>query len=154
MSQSVLEKDVCEECGVDIREYTYYCYNCGTKIPKATSTRDAIEKANSGFRDIELDPVEQSLGSMGGRSVENISAGGKQALDELAERMKIDDKPPDADAIARAAAKRKLSRNAKRKGNEYVWEPVNDPPGRQLLILVCFIVLLSTLAVVMTVIWK
>ena len=32
MAEAVLEKDVCDKCGVDVRENTFFCYNCGGKV--------------------------------------------------------------------------------------------------------------------------
>ncbi|MBE7516289.1 MAG: zinc ribbon domain-containing protein [Chloracidobacterium sp.] len=35
MEGTVPEKEKCSKCGVDIRENTMFCYNCGTSIEKA-----------------------------------------------------------------------------------------------------------------------
>lgn len=32
MAETVLEKEVCDSCGVDVREDTLFCYNCGTRV--------------------------------------------------------------------------------------------------------------------------
>ncbi len=32
MAKAVVEKEVCSKCGVDVRENTQFCYNCGTQV--------------------------------------------------------------------------------------------------------------------------
>ena len=48
MAEAVLEKEVCGKCGVDVRENTLFCYNCGGKVsaepePLASSNGDGAE---------------------------------------------------------------------------------------------------------------
>ena len=153
MSQSVVEKTVCGECGVDVRENTFYCYSCGTKIDVLrVSAKGQNEQETKS--DTELQPIQKpdQLGDVPADG--RINTKGREALDELARRIRIEDSPIDNDAIARAAANRKRSRIAKRRGIEYVWEPVDEPPGKLLFILVGFVVLLTIVAVIATVIWK
>lgn len=50
MAEAVLEKEVCSKCGVDVRENTTFCYNCGNKVatePEGGSSAngDAVETA-------------------------------------------------------------------------------------------------------------
>ena len=40
MAETVLEKEVCEKCGVDVRENTLFCYNCGGKV--STQSKDDL----------------------------------------------------------------------------------------------------------------
>ncbi len=35
MAGVVLEKEVCGKCGVEVRENTFFCYNCGGKVSAA-----------------------------------------------------------------------------------------------------------------------
>lgn len=32
MTEAVLEKETCDGCGVDVREDTLFCYNCGARV--------------------------------------------------------------------------------------------------------------------------
>ncbi|MBK9216222.1 MAG: hypothetical protein IPM59_11610 [Chloracidobacterium sp.] len=51
MTEAVLEKEKCDGCGVDVREGTLFCYNCGARVagqePEA-ALEDAITAANNG----------------------------------------------------------------------------------------------------------
>ena len=153
MSQSVVEKTVCEECGVDVRENTLYCYNCGSRIDEPPPSMQ-LNEVSEEDPNVESEPIERPDELDETASVGGINTKGREALEELARRIRIDDPSDDAGKIARAAADRKRSRSAKRKGVEYVWEPVDEPPGRLFLVFVGLIVLLSAFAVVITVIWK
>lgn len=47
MTEAVLEKTVCEKCGVDVREGTTFCYNCGSQVavePVADTVAAVSEK--------------------------------------------------------------------------------------------------------------
>lgn len=58
MAEAVLEKEVCDGCGVDVREDTLFCYNCGARVagddasvdePAADDALDAaLDAANNG----------------------------------------------------------------------------------------------------------
>lgn len=43
MAETVVEKEVCGKCGVDVRENTQFCYNCGGKV---TLVREADAASN------------------------------------------------------------------------------------------------------------
>jgi hypothetical protein len=38
MSEAVLEKESCDSCGVDRREGTQFCYNCGASLADENAT--------------------------------------------------------------------------------------------------------------------
>ncbi|MEQ1921446.1 MAG: zinc ribbon domain-containing protein [Pyrinomonadaceae bacterium] len=41
MAKAVLEKEVCSQCGVDVRENTQFCYNCGAQVATEPDERSA-----------------------------------------------------------------------------------------------------------------
>ncbi|CAN5288993.1 hypothetical protein BH20ACI2_BH20ACI2_10070 [soil metagenome] len=155
MSRSVVEKAVCEECGVDVRESTLFCYNCGNPLedPELSGQLD-----DGRVSSIDTNAASEPVGKDATRSEARINKGikpeAKAALEDLAERIKIEPPATDDEGIALAAASRKKARGAKKKAREYVWEPVEDPPGRLMLMIVAMITLLAALAVVATVVWK
>ena len=153
MAPTVAEKAICEECGVDVRENTYFCYNCGNSVV-GLSSADEKPAEDGGLDDIEALPVEKPNILPELHPSDQINSKGKAALESLAHQIKIERESGDDSSIARAAARRRRARSVRRKGSEYVWEPVEDLPGRPLMLLVGVIVLLAGLAVTMTVIWK
>ena len=56
MSQSVVEKTVCEECGVDVRENTLYCYNCGSRIDEPPPSMQ-LDEVSGEDPNVESEPM-------------------------------------------------------------------------------------------------
>lgn len=129
MPEAVAEKQICEKCGVDVRENTAFCYNCGMSVVAITGD---IPSTNGG--DSEID--------------ENTRA----ALDDLAEKFKIDEE--EDDRLAKAAAERRKARVSNRKIVRYEWQPSEEGPNFLFLLLTGVIFVAATLAVVLTAIWK
>ena len=153
MSRSVLEKAVCEECGVDVRENTLFCYNCGSRITETTADRSTDEGGLSSD-DESSAPIRKPENLLEPSLGEQFKPEAKAALDDLAERIRIEPSAKEDSSVALATAKRKKARGAKRKGREYVWEPIDDPPPRRMLLIVVMITFVAILAVFMTVVWK
>jgi len=129
MADTTVEKATCENCGVEAREGTRFCYNCGTPVAEA-ETSDAATNGTALA----------------------VSTEAQAALDDLAERLKIEEPSAD-DKLAQAAAERKRARVRSRR-SEVIWEPVEGGPGR-LFVLVTLLILVMTAAVVMiAVYWK
>lgn len=60
MTEAVLEKEKCDGCGVDIREDTLFCYNCGVRVAGEepdTALEDALDAANNGHSPGESDKL-------------------------------------------------------------------------------------------------
>lgn len=51
MAEAVLEKEVCDGCGVDVREGTLFCYNCGARVagdePQVSGEQPAEKSAET-----------------------------------------------------------------------------------------------------------
>jgi uncharacterized Zn finger protein (UPF0148 family) len=95
-----IEKAVCESCGVDVRENTLFCYNCGSKLETVT--------------------LFETNGSVA------VNDRSKAALDELADKLSHGSES--ADELAAAASERKRTRVTQQKRLEYRWEPRDDSP--------------------------
>ena len=59
MSEAILEKAVCVNCGEDVREGTSFCYNCGKKI--AVDPVDTVEASTEPTRAENDIPVGEQL---------------------------------------------------------------------------------------------
>ncbi len=125
MVEAVAEKEVCEECGVDVRENTAFCYSCGASVGEVLASNGAASE----------------------KSDET-----KAALDELAERFKIDGE--EDDRLAKAAAERRKARVSNRKSLNYEWQPDDDSPNLLFIVLTVVIAVVAALAVVLTAVWK
>ncbi|MFN0278369.1 MAG: hypothetical protein ACKVRN_07180 [Pyrinomonadaceae bacterium] len=128
MAEATLEKTTCENCGTDVREDTFFCYNCGKKFDETASESNGTE-------------------------VDELSVEAKTALDELAARFKVEDTESD-DKLALAAAERKKARVAPKKPKEVVWEAEDNRSGLIFFAVSLFIFAIVAAIVFITVYWK
>lgn len=120
------EKSVCAKCGVDARENTSYCYNCGAKLAVVA-------------------PVETN-----GAAVV-VDDNTKAALDDLADKLSHVD--ADEGKLAKAATERKKARIRHRKGNEFTWEPREDSSVLE-IVFSAFVAFAALIVVILLVVWK
>jgi uncharacterized Zn finger protein (UPF0148 family) len=124
-----IEKPVCEKCGVDVRENTLFCYNCGSRVGG-----DALEDAAESVSEPETD----------------VDAKSRAALDELAERLKADELA-DEGKLARAASERRQARVSHRRSREYAWEPRDNDSNRFVVLFAVAVAVLAAIIVVLAV---
>lgn len=142
MTEATLEKAVCEECGVDVRENTLFCYNCGSSV-----SQDPVDKNATGGKDIEPGLADDSASAVADTDATEA------ALKDLSERFKIDE--AEDDRLAKAAAERRKARvKGSRKNIQYVWEPTPESGTRLFLLTAIMIACLSALVVFLAVYWK
>ena len=126
MSEAMAEKAVCSKCGVDVRDGTTFCYNCGSKVAELLVVDDA-------------------------RSGKSNGAEAGSGIDESAETIKIDN-TPDGNSLARAADERRKSRVGLRRTREYAWEPSDD--SRPVALAAVLIAVIALAVVFLMVFWK
>ncbi len=124
MAGTITEKATCTKCGVDVRDGTTFCYNCGSTVAKL--------------------PVTESDESNGHAAIPKPDAA------TLAEPVKVDG--DDARKLSSAADQRRKSRVGLRKTKEYVWEPTDD--SRFIVLAALMIVVIAFAVVFLTVFWK
>lgn len=130
MAEAILEKAVCEKCGVDVRENTSFCYNCGNPVKSP-----------------EPEPVLETK-----PEAKEEDAASKAALEDLAERFRMEDAP--GEKLAKAAAERRKARVAQRKPKVDVWEPTDESSSVLLLVLSLIITGIAAAVVFLMVFWK
>ena len=121
MAEAVLEKAICKSCGVEVREGTQFCYNCGNPVVYGigqTVTDEAVDEQNA-----------------------DIDSGSSQ--DKVAELVK-DNK---VERLAVAASERKRSRAGLRKPKRVVWEEPG-PASNRIFILVCVLIFVIAASIV------
>ncbi|MBK6751790.1 MAG: zinc ribbon domain-containing protein [Pyrinomonadaceae bacterium] len=110
MAEAVLEKAICAACGVDVREGTQFCYNCGKPVPNGLEST--------------VVPAELSGNADPGSNIEND------------DKIETNDK---AEKLAAAATERKRSRVGQRKPKKVIWEEPGAASNR-MFILVCLLI--------------
>lgn len=143
MPEVVIEKAICESCGADVRENTFFCYNCGSRV--AGDVEEPLKKDDG-------QPVESSEAQKEDSAHSNgTSTEAQAALEDLAKRFEID--PEEDGRLAKAAAQRKKARIKSRKA-EYRWEPGGGPSEVVLLLIALVVTAITALVVFLTVYWK
>lgn len=137
MAETLVVEAVCEKCGADVRENTAFCYNCGT--PVVVEAEPALEEVESAIDDASIgeEPSDDAT---------------KSALDDLAERLKLDEEADNK--LARAAAERKKARVKQRKSNEFRWESSEDSAGGMVVVVALLVSLVAGIVVFLTVFWR
>ena len=132
MAEAIIEKQICEKCGVDVRDNTQFCYNCGSSVsvPQPTNEVETGETA---------DPAA-------------VSGETQAALDDLAARLKIEE--PTEEKLARAADERKKARVERRKPKDYTWVPMEETSTIRLLATAILIAVLVGVVVLFGVWWR
>ncbi len=110
MAEAVLEKAICASCGVDVREGTQFCYNCGKPVPNGLDSTAA--------------PTDPSG---------NADPGPNVIVDD---KNETNDK---AEKLAAAATERKRSRVGQRKPKKVIWEEPSAASNR-IFVLVCLLI--------------
>lgn len=124
MAETITEKATCGKCGVDVRDGTTFCYNCGSRVAEFPETA--------------------------GDQVNGHAAIPKPDSSEPVEPVKVDE--DNADKLSRAAEQRRKSRVGLRKTKEYAWEVTDD--SRTLLLAALVIAVFAFVVVFLTVLWK
>jgi uncharacterized Zn finger protein (UPF0148 family) len=132
MAETATEKVACENCGSDVRDGTTFCYNCGK--PVIVAAEDASPEAHT------------SNGSA------PVSDEAKAALDDLANKLKVEDVTQE-DKLAQAAAERKQARVRARR-DEVVWEAPDQAASPWFVAFTLIIVVLTGLVVFAALYWK
>jgi hypothetical protein len=146
MPNPTTEKEVCECCGVEARENTQFCYNCGT--PKVNT--EIVHEVAQTEHDPHGDPVgeDQSIPSNGTPDPE-----AKLALDELSDKLKPD-QPGKEEKLGQAAEQRRKARVVRRQPKRYTWEPADDLSAVRLVIVSILVAVVAGVMVLITVFWR
>jgi predicted amidophosphoribosyltransferase len=135
MAEATLEKAICDNCGVDVRENTQFCYNCGKSVVG------------------DVDEAQHTTADSNGTGEPEMSEDARSALDDLALKLKAEDKD-NAELLAQAAAERKKARVKPRRKNEVVWESVEDGSDRIFILTTLLICTIAAAIVFIMVFWK
>ena len=131
MAEATIDKATCENCGAEVRDGTSFCYSCGKPGGEAVANAEPADTASNGTA--------------------TVSADAQAALDDLAERLKIEEAPVD-DPLAQAAAERKKARVRGRR-SEVVWDP-GDGGGKLFILVTLLIFVMTAVVVFVAVYWK
>ena len=142
MAETIVENQICKACGIDVREGSLFCYNCGGAIASEI--------------EVEKEDKKEKVSDVWLR--ENLVENGKNdqitnQSEEFITLEKVADKPipkPDLQAEANlksAATMRRKSATFQKKQVEVVWEENADAPNASFIV-VALILSLFAVAVI------
>lgn len=130
MAKAIVEKQVCVNCGADVRPDTEFCYNCGKSVAAKVTEDGNKNEVSSAEPNESLVDLEKALAAS--RPVAGDSKSKREA----------------------AAAERRRARVGKRKPIEIAWEPPGMGANRIYLLVVLLIFVLVLATVFLTVFSK
>ena len=129
MAETLVENQVCNACGADIRKDALFCYNCGGTVASESVNPKAAET-------LHINPAAVKPGSIINESKTSQSKSGvtsKLPLEKPDEPVVISDVKPEA-ALTSAASLRKKPKNIERKQVEISWEEYKSAPNIRFII--------------------
>lgn len=163
MEETLVEKKVCKECGVDVRPDTAFCYNCGKSVTETPDGPAATDEVSGAWFEetIISDPKDDSDKTV---AAEEEPAAAEIAPDPTPETAEEDKEAADNEketfeeidpihhsipvdsGLKSAAAIRKKPKTFRNREVEVVWE---EHGGRSNLayLLITLVVMLFTLVV-------
>ncbi len=137
MAETIVENQICNACGVDVREGSLFCYNCGG----AVASEIKVEKEDKKDKASDVWLRENLIENGKNDQITNQS-------EEFITLEKVDDKPipkPDIQTEANlksAAAMRRKSATFQKKQVEVVWEE-NDAPNASFIVVALILALFA-----------
>jgi hypothetical protein len=162
MPKARTRKKACSKCGVGIRADTAFCYNCGNRLPaprEATLKRPAAEngaiRKNDGETQAALDDLANrfKLDDLPVDPTPPRETPVSTNDEDLAQRFNIDEGDED-DKLAKAAAERKIARIKRRLPAEYIWESATDTSGRFVVLFAFLIAIIAVATVYIMIFWR
>ena len=164
MAKILVEKNICDACGADVRAGSLFCYNCGgavsEQMPAAAATNNN-RKNDTGQR-FQSDPAENNdlkTTQLQRETIDNLEMSpigkpvGKPPADKTFEKGEVQPEPdleaaPETSSI-QDQAKLKSAANLRRKAKsfqkktvEVVWEEPETAPNKWFPIVAIFLILL------------
>ncbi|SRR5215204_961089 len=159
MAKTLVEREICDACGADVRPESLFCYNCGGAVSEplpesATNSNNRKETGGSRFQVGEAEKNDLKTTPLIQATVENFESRPaakpieKPSAEQLFEKNEVKpiEKPSiQEDAKLKSAANlRRKAKSFQRKTVEVVWEEPENAPNKWFplvaIILILFVV--------------
>jgi hypothetical protein len=156
MAKTLVEKEICDACGADVRAGSLFCYNCGGAVaedlPEAATNNHRKDVGDDQFQRDLAENSELKTTRLKKETVEDFDRRsvakpvGKPTGDELFEKNEPQpiEKPPMQDdaKLKSAASLRRRVKNVQRKTIEVVWEEPENAPNKWFPLVAIILILL------------
>jgi hypothetical protein len=158
MAETSVEKNVCRECGVDVRPQTAFCYNCGkpvAQLDEASSQGEAASEAWFGETLIYDGPIEgakepeaEGIKKPDVPLEPEIEVKATEAKTEVLEIDPHHHSLPVESGLKSAASIRKKPKSFTR-DVEVVWEEYEKPPTVKFILVTLLLVIFTVIVFLM-----
>lgn len=128
MAETIVENQICNSCGVDIRKGALFCYHCGTSVAPETIAQETDKI------DGEKQVLAKESNTENGKKTSSTKLKNKPKT-ESALFKEVTEKPipkpevrPEKN-LKSAASLRKTSKSIQRKKLEIIWEEYDNAPN-------------------------
>jgi hypothetical protein len=155
MAKTLVEKEICDACGAEVRPGSLFCYNCGGAVseepvkPASSDKKENTNHHNSGSDLADNDLKTKPLKMEAVENFENQPVAkpvGKPSSGKLPE--KFEDRPIEKPSIQEeaklksAASLRRKAKIYQKKTVEVVWEEPENAPNKWFPIVAIVLILL------------
>lgn len=117
MAEKIIEKEICRNCGVDVRPNTLFCYNCGSSVASASNS------IKTGYPTVK-----------------------DKLLEENSRTSRVNGDADRKSAMKSAASLRQKNKPVQKKTVEVVWEEPESAPNLWFLV-VAFLLTIFALGI-------
>ncbi|MGI8786561.1 MAG: zinc-ribbon domain-containing protein [Pyrinomonadaceae bacterium] len=121
MAEILVENQVCQSCGADVRPDSLFCYNCGSSVAPETvvalKDKNIFDKSHLGEQSVE------------GKNGDNAALAEKTAAEEISEQATPIQNAQATTELKSAASMRRKSKVFQPKRIEVIWEEYENAPN-------------------------
>jgi hypothetical protein len=156
MAETLVENNICEACGADVRPGSQFCYNCGgavtEELPKTAKKNKKNKVSDSWRQESMVENNDLKTTRLDDKAVEDVAV---KPIEKPIEKTydsrletKFADKPPEKLGISEeaklrsAANMRRKSKTFQKKTVEIVWEEPESAPNKWFPIVAFILILL------------
>ncbi|MBA2737503.1 MAG: zinc ribbon domain-containing protein [Pyrinomonadaceae bacterium] len=140
MAEIIVENQICESCGADVRPQALFCYNCGGSVAGQTEKTENNNGNNKIGDRLLRDDIKEEVAE----KTQPVESGEVRKIEEKERILK--DKKPDVFEEAKlksAASLRRKAKSFQKKQVEIVWE---EPENSSNISLILVALLLTVFA--------
>lgn len=126
MAETLVENQICDACGADVRKGALFCYHCGSQVASDINAEDEEKTLISQVQIQKNTSRESKNGNNLKRKAAGVRQQNKEITDEKATSMPIEDFGQE---IKLKAAARQKSKPLQPKKIEVIWEERENAPN-------------------------
>lgn len=131
MAEKTVEKQICQNCGIDVRPDTLFCYNCGSSVALKKSNGNKPDFATVRDKILEEERTENIYSDKNSAVSKTTSPGEKSSSEAK---------------LKSAASLQRRNKSVSKKAVEVVWEEPRSAPNVWFLV-VAFLLTIFTAAI-------